>query len=126
MDIEKIGIALEIELAPPRRAESYYSINEKEGIMMKRSLVVMVVGIFLMVASFSFAAAPKTYQVTGPVLELKDDMIVVEKGKDRWEIARGADTKVTGDLKVGSKVTIEYRMSAATIAVKDDGKKKGK
>ena len=94
--------------------------------MMKRSLVVMVVGIFLLVASFAFAAPPKTYQVTGPVLELKDDMIVVEKGKDRWEIARGADTKVTGDLKVGSKVTIEYRMSAATIAVKDDGKKKGK
>jgi hypothetical protein len=35
------------------------------------------------------------------------------------EIARGADTKVTGDLKVGSKVTIEYRMTAATIEVKD-------
>jgi hypothetical protein len=94
--------------------------------MMKRSLVVMVVGIFLLVASFAFGAAPKTYQVTGPVLELKDDMIVVEKGKDRWEIARGADTKVTGELKVGSKVTIEYRMSAATIEVKDAGKKEGK
>ena len=93
---------------------------------MKRSLVVMVVGIFLLVASFAFAALPKTYQVTGPVLELKDDMIVVEKGKDRWEIARGADTKVTGELKVGSKVTIEYRMNAATIDVKDAGKKKGK
>ena len=57
---------------------------------MKRSLVVMVAGIFLLVATFAFAAAPKTYQVTGPVLELKDDMIVVQKGKDRWEIARGA------------------------------------
>jgi hypothetical protein len=30
-------------------------------------------------------------------------MIAVQKGKDRWEIARGPDTKVTGDLKVGSK-----------------------
>ena len=94
--------------------------------MMKRSLVVMAAGIFLFVASFTFAGAPKTYQVTGPVLELKDDMIVVQKGKDRWEIARGADTKVTGDLTVGSKVTIEYRMNAATIEVKDAGKKKGK
>jgi hypothetical protein len=55
----------------------------------------------------------------GPVLELKDDIIVVQKGKDNWEIARGKDTKVTGDLKVGSKVTIEYRMTAATIEVKD-------
>jgi hypothetical protein len=93
---------------------------------MKRSLVVMAVGIFLVVASFAFAGAPKTYQVTGPVLELKDDMIIVQKGKDHWEIARGADTKVTGELKVGSKVTIEYRMNAATIDVKDAGKKKGK
>ena len=73
----------------------------------------------LLVASLAFAAGPKTYQVTGPVLELKDGVIVVQKGKDKWEIGRGADTKVTGDLKVGSKVTIEYRMTAATIEVKD-------
>ena len=66
------------------------------------------------------AAAPKTYQVTGPVLELTSDTIVVQKGKDRWEIARDAATKVTGDLKVGAKVTIEYRMTAATVEVKAD------
>lgn len=67
----------------------------------------------------ALAAAPKTYQVTGPVLELRDDVIVVKKGNEKWEIARGADTKVKGDLKVGSKVTIEYRMTAATIESKD-------
>ncbi len=66
------------------------------------------------------AAAPKTYQVTGPVLELTPDMIVVMKGKDRWEIARDAGTKVTGDLKVGAKVTIEYRMTATAIDVKPE------
>jgi hypothetical protein len=73
----------------------------------------------LLAASVAFAGEPKTYQVTGPVLELKDDLIVVQKGKDRWEIGRGAGTKVTGDLKVGAKVTIEYRMTAATVEVKD-------
>ena len=93
---------------------------------MKRSLVVIAAGIFLLVASLAFAGMPKTYQVTGPVLELKDDMIVVEKGKDRWEIARGADTKVTGDLKVGSKVTIEYRMIATTVEAKAAPAKKTK
>jgi hypothetical protein len=72
------------------------------------------------------AAAPKTYQVTGPVLELTSDMIVVQKGKDRWEIARDASTKVTGDLKVGAKVTIEYRMTAATVDVKADKAPAGK
>lgn len=71
-------------------------------------------------ASAAFAAQPKTYQVTGPVLEVRDDVIVVQKGKEKWEIARSADTKVTGDLKVGAKVTIEYRMSAATVEVKGD------
>ena len=63
-------------------------------------------------------AAPKTYQVTGPVLELTGDMIVVKKGNDRWEIARDASTKVTGDLKVGATVTIQYRMAAAAVDVK--------
>src|SRR5438105_15335710 len=66
-------------------------------------------------------AAVKTYQVTGPVLEVNDTMIAVQKGKDRWEIARDASTKVTGDLKVGAKVTIEYRMTATSVDVKADG-----
>ena len=84
---------------------------------MKKTL--LIVCAVLLVASLAFAGGPKTYQVTGPVLEVKDDLIVVQKGKDKWEIARAADTKVTGDLKVGSKVTIEYRMTAATVEVKD-------
>lgn len=70
----------------------------------------------------AFAAGPKTYQVTGPVLEVRDDVIVVQKGKEKWEIARAADTKVKGDLKVGAKVTIEYKMTATTVEIKDDGK----
>ncbi len=70
------------------------------------------------------AAGPKTYQVTGPVLELRDDVIVVQKGKEKWEIARTADTKVTGTLKVGAKVTIEYKMTATTVETKGDGKDK--
>ncbi len=81
--------------------------------------VLLVAGAFLLVGSFALAAGPKTYQVTGPVLELKDDVIVVEKGKEKWEVGRSKDTKVNGDLKVGSKVTIEYRMDAASVEVKE-------
>ena len=69
-------------------------------------------------ASLVLAAPPKTYQVTGPVLSVTDDMIVVQKGTDKWEIARDASTKVTGDLKVGAKVTIEYRMIGTSVEVK--------
>lgn len=73
-------------------------------------------------SSAAWAEQPKTYQVTGPILELKDDLIVVEKGKDKWEIAKTADTKVEGELKVGAKVTIQYRMTAASVEVKADKK----
>ncbi len=89
---------------------------------MKKTLLFLCAALLL--ASLAFAAGPKTYQVTGPVLELKDDLIVVQKGKDRWEIGRAADTKVTGDLKVGAKVTIEYRMTAASVEVKEGKAKK--
>ena len=65
-------------------------------------------------------AAGKTYQVTGPVLEMNDTMIAVKKGSERWEIARDASTKVTGELKVGAKVTITYTMSATEVEVKAD------
>jgi hypothetical protein len=62
--------------------------------------------------------AAKTYQVTGPVLELTETKIVVQKGDEKWEVARDAETKVTGELKVGAKVTIEYRMVATKASVK--------
>jgi hypothetical protein len=67
----------------------------------------------------AFARQPKTYQVTGEVLEATDDLIVVQKGKEKFEIARTPDTKVSGDLKPGGKATVEYRMTAATADVKE-------
>ena len=81
----------------------------------------------LALSSTVFAAGAKTYQVTGPVLEATDTMIAVQKGKDRWEINRDASSKVTGDLKVGEKVTITYTMSATDVEVKagKGGKKEG-
>jgi hypothetical protein len=86
----------------------------------RRFLLLALVVSILVLPTFAFGATAKTYQVTGPVLESSSDMIVVQKGKDRWEIARDPSTKVTGDLKVGSKVTIEYRMTAASIDVKTE------
>ena len=68
----------------------------------------------------ALAANPTDYQVTGPILELTDSVIAVQKGKERWELSRDANTKVAGDLKVGAKVTIHYTMTAKNIEVKDD------
>jgi len=81
-------------------------------------------GILLLVASVAIAGGLRTYQVTGPVLEVKSDVIVVQKGKEKWEIAKDKDTKITGDVKVGSKVTIMYTMKAASIETKGEAKKK--
>lgn len=80
-------------------------------------------------ALFNFATAasaqtPDSYQVTGPILELSDTKIVVLKDKENWELARNPETKVTGELKVGAKVTVKYFMTAKTIEVKDASPKK--
>jgi hypothetical protein len=85
---------------------------------MKTKRLIASVLLSLCLSSAALAAGPKTYQVTGPVLEVRDDVIVVQKGKEKWEIARAADTKITGDLKVGAKVTVEYRMTATKVDAK--------
>lgn len=89
---------------------------------MKRLLGLLVASIFL--ASAAMAAGPKDYQVTGPVLDIKDDVITVQKGQEKWEIGRDKDTKIKGELKKGSKVTIQYKMTATSIEVKDAAKGK--
>jgi hypothetical protein len=74
-------------------------------------------------SSVSLAASLKTYQVTGPVLEINAEKIVVQKGSERWEIARDAMTKMPSDVKVGDKVTIEYRMTATKVESKGAAKR---
>ena len=75
----------------------------------------------LIVSAALLLAVPAAfaYQVTGPVLEVTNDTIVVEKNKEKWEIGRDKDTKVTGELKKGSKVTVQYKMTATSIESKD-------
>ena len=85
--------------------------------------VLLAVVLCLVMVSLAFAGSLKTYQVTGPVLEVRDDAIVVQKENEKWEIARDKATKVTGDLKVGAKVTIQYQMKATEIEVQADKKK---
>lgn len=87
----------------------------------------LLVAASLAFSSLAFAGG-KTYEVTGPVLEVNDSMIVVQKGKDRWEINRDSNTKVTGDVKVGDKVHVTYTMSATNVEVKagKGGKKEAK
>ena len=89
---------------------------------MKRLLV--VIGVLLVVAALAYARAPKSdYQWTGKVLETDGDHLVVQKGDEKWEFAQDKDTKVTGALKVGSKVIVKYVMKAVSIEAKEEVKK---
>jgi len=78
----------------------------------------LVCGAALLVSSAARGADAKSYQVTGPVLEVTPTVITVQKGNDKWEIQRNSNTKVTGELKPGAKVTIYYTMVAAEVEVK--------
>lgn len=79
----------------------------------------------LLLASLLFTAATpafatdaaKNYQVTGPVTELTDGKVTVQKGKETWEINRGS-AELPADVKVGSKITVEYNMTATKITAK--------
>lgn len=85
---------------------------------MKRLAVAALVAAL---ATPALARQPKAYQVTGQILEVSDDLIVLEKGKEKFELARTPDTKVTGELKKGEKATVEYRMTATTAEAKASG-----
>jgi hypothetical protein len=78
----------------------------------------LVVVVLLLSAVPAGAASPDKYQVTGQVVEVTDTMIVVMKGKERFEMARDASTKVNGDLKVGAKITAQYKITATSVEVK--------
>jgi hypothetical protein len=56
-------------------------------------------GALLFAATSLHAADVKTYQVTGPVLEVTPTTITVQKVAEKWEVARSSKTKITGDLK---------------------------
>ena len=83
-----------------------------------KSALSLLAAASLAFSSVAFAGA-KTYEVTGPVLEVNDSMIAVQKGKDRWEVNRDSNTKMSGEApKVGDKVHITYTMSATDVEVK--------
>jgi hypothetical protein len=86
---------------------------------MKQKFLGAITALLLVIGTIHLQADPaKSYQVTGPILELTETKIVVQKGDEKWEVARTSDTKVTGTLKVGAKVTIHYTMSAKAVEVK--------
>jgi hypothetical protein len=94
-----------------------------EKSMNTKSKLLAAIAAFQLVSAPVFAAG-KSYQVTGPVVEINDQAIVVQKGDEKWEIAKSAATKQKGTPKVGDKVTVHYQMNATSIEAKEGGAKK--
>src|SRR5436190_16784223 len=94
---------------------------------MKTLALSLISAMSLALSGLALGAGAKDYQVTGPILEVNDSIIAVEKGKnkERWEIARDSNTKTSGDLKVGERVTVHYTMTATNIEPKQGKAEKG-
>jgi hypothetical protein len=101
-------------------------LKRKIYVIMKTKLYVsMAAVISFVLCATGFAAGSKTFEVTGTILEVTPTLIAVQKDGERWEIDLDPQTKVSGELKVGAKVTIKYTMSAAKIDSSALGQLKG-
>jgi hypothetical protein len=79
--------------------------------------IILTLAIVAVISLRLMAADAKDYQVTGPVLEVNNSYIVIQKGDQKWQIAMDNSTK--GDKpKVGDKVTVYYKMTATEIETK--------
>ena len=87
---------------------------------MAKRLTIIAVLVTGMLLSALASAASKTYQVTGKVVEVLPDAIIVTKGSEHWEIRRDADTKMPSQdsVQVGDTVTIHYSMHATSVEKK--------
>jgi hypothetical protein len=75
------------------------------AMMKMKSILIAIAAASLTLSSTAFA---QTAQMTGKVIAVTSDKITVQNGKEVWDINLTASTKVSGDKKVGSTVTVTY------------------
>ncbi len=79
--------------------------------MRKIAAVLLVLVSILTITAYG---AAKSYQFTGVVKTVQGDTFTVQKSPSQtWEFSKDASTK--GTVKVGDKVTVQYRMVATEI-----------
>ena len=69
------------------------------------SFLCVILAVTLSLGSAAFA---QDAAITGTVVAVSGGTITIQKGTEVWNIRQTATTKVNGDLKVGSVVTINY------------------
>jgi hypothetical protein len=83
---------------------------------MKKMIVLACMLIFMATTA---GAGSKTYMIDGTITDIKGDVLTIQKDNAKYEMTRDAGAKVNGEMKVGSKVTVVYKMTATTIVVKE-------
>ena len=95
----------------------------RNSAILATAILTLVGGTYLQPTTFASPAATD-YQATGPVVSIDDAKIVIQKGKEAWQINRSAATKVSGgtmeQIKPGAKVTVHYTMSATQVEIKPE------
>ena len=75
------------------------------AVMKMKSILIAIAAATLTLSSTAFA---QTTQMTGKVVAVTSEKITLQNGNEVWEINLTASTKVSGDKKVGSTVTVTY------------------
>lgn len=73
--------------------------------MKLQSFLCVILAVSLSLGSAVFA---QSASITGTVVAVAGGKITIQKGTEVWDIKQTATTKVNGDLKVGSVVTVNY------------------
>lgn len=81
--------------------------------------VILLISVIFLMTAVAYAAQDGIRKATGELVKITAESIVIKKGKGEMVITRNASTNVAGNLKVGEKVTVEYKMIATSVAVKD-------
>lgn len=66
------------------------------------------------------AQPAREYQIAGTVVALTERVVTIEKAGEKWEIDRSAGPRIEGDVALGRRVTIRYRMAATSIDGRPD------
>jgi hypothetical protein len=83
---------------------------------MNSKIVCLLTAMMLAMSTSVFAAAGKTYEMTGTIVAATGTTLAVEKGGEKYEFAIDpAMIKGSAELKVGSTVTVTYVMSATKV-----------
>jgi len=80
---------------------------------------VLLISIIFLMTAVAYAAQDGIRKATGELVKITAESVVIKRGKGEMVITRDPSTNVTGNLKVGEKVTVEYKMIATSVAVKD-------